>query len=459
MSFHLGKPILVMIAAAIVGALVVAVRPSPRKTDTVLWIFAESHQHAYSGDPKLAGDPPAIQYSNNTGKSLDVVLMNQRAEDVRLVSIFNTHGRGQTVPDAVEVEISKIGKFFRPPVSDIGFLPLNDFLKQSGYYDQIVKARFAPWSKDGVIFGVPHDLHPSGITYRKDLYDQAGVDLAAAKTWREFQQDCLKFRRYWLAQGRPRWAIGLSRSSSDNITMLLQQRDINLVDDHNRIFINDPRVADTIRVYCDMVAGKEPAGTDFSPAPGGNYGDLANGDVCAMLTPDWMVGYIKIYRPDVAGKIAMMPLPLFDPTDHPTASWGGTMIGIPRDCKDPQASWKLIESIYFSHDSISYQRQLDQILPPLRKFWKDDIYQHGDPFFMNSQNVNQLFIQLADQLPVRYMTPYTILAQQLVADVQNKTVNRIDAGQTENLDQDIQHWLDDSAKTLDGWIKFGTFED
>src|SRR5581483_9735362 len=172
-----------MLVLALISGVFVTSRPDPPHSKMSLWTFAESHKRSYDGEEHSVGEPPATKYTRTTGNSLDVVLMNIRAEDVRLLSIFNTHGRDQIVPDAVEVEISKIGKFFRPPLADIGFLPLNDFLKQSGWYDQIVKARFAPWSKKGVIFGVPHDLHPTGIAYRKDLFDQAGIDLASADTW------------------------------------------------------------------------------------------------------------------------------------------------------------------------------------------------------------------------------------------------------------------------------------
>ena len=430
-SFHLGKPILVMFCRVAGGRGDHRRRVRQSRTRKwSSWIFAESHQRSYIGADHSVGETPAHKYTRTTGNSLDVVLMNHRAEDVRLLSIFNTHGRGQLVPDAAEVEISNIGKFFRPPVSDIGFLPLNDFLKRSGWYDQIVKARFAPWSKKGVIFGVPHDLHPTAIAYRKDLFDEAGVDLAAAKTWPEFHR---RLPGSFVITGsrtdRPRWAIGLSQD------ILRQHRHHASAaacesDRRSRIasFSNDPHVADTLRVFADMVAGPDPAGTDFNPAPGLKYRDLANGDVCAMICAGLGGRLYQDLRPDAAGKLAMMPLPKFDPTDSPTASWGGTMIGIPRDCKDPEASWKLIESLYLDHDAVAYRRQSDEILPPIRKYWNDDVYQHGDPFFYNAQNVNQLLIQMAEELPMRYVTPFTIVAQQLLSDVLNRDGERIDAG-------------------------------
>ena len=77
----------------------------------------------------------------------------------------------------------------------------------------------------------------------------------------------------------------------------------------------------------------------------------------------------------------MMPLPRFDPDDARTASWGGTMIGIPRRAKNPELSWKLIQALYLDHEAIDYRRKTNSILPPIRKYWTDEIYQRPDPFF------------------------------------------------------------------------------
>ena len=56
-------------------------------------------------------------------------------------------GVGTFVPDLCEIEIHSIGQFLRPLVDDIGLLPLNDFLEQSGWDRRIVASRLAPWSK------------------------------------------------------------------------------------------------------------------------------------------------------------------------------------------------------------------------------------------------------------------------------------------------------------------------
>ena len=459
MTFPLGKPILVMLALALISGIGMVFRPSPPRADMVMWSFVEDHIESYRGRADVPGEPPGAKYTRVTKKTVEFDWVSGRAEDVWLVSMFTSHTTGQIVPDAVEIEIGSIGKYFRPPNDEVGFYPLNDFLKSSGWYDKIVQSRFAPYSKNGVIYGVPHDVHPTTISYRKDLFDQAGVDLASAKTWEQFRDLCLKFQSYWKQQGHPRAAIGLSRTAADLATINLQQRHINIIDDQNRVFINDPKVVQTIRFNAELVAGPNAISKEFNPAPNAEYPDLAGGEICAMITPDWRAGFMKEHIPEAAGKIAMMPLPIFDPGDAPTASWGGTMIGIPRNCKDPAASWKLIEMLYLDHDAIDYRRKTNGILPPIKAYWSDPIYQQRDPFYAGNQKANQLFISLANQLPTLYTSQFTAIAQGMLSDVLGKTVSRIDDAETDHLDQDIQSWLDDSAKDLQRRILFGTFKD
>ncbi len=447
-----------MMALSLISGVALALRAPRNQADLTAWCFAESHVTSYVGNPRFPGEPPARRFTRLTGKTADFLLISGRAEDIRLISMFNNrHGGGEKVPDLAEIEISSVGKYFRPPVDEVGFMPLNALLKSSGWYDQVVQARFAPWSKKGVIFGVPHDLHPTTITYRKDLFDEAGVDLASAKTWPDFRDRCIDFRRYWRDHGKDRLAIGLSSTSADNIVIMLLQRHVNLVDDENRVFIDNPKVAQSVRFYAELVAGPKKIGDDFNPAPGQNYRDMANGEICGMITPDWSAGYMKIYGADLAGKVAMMPLPRFDPDDARTASWGGTMIGIPRRAKNPELSWRLIQALYLDHEAIDYRRKTNAILPPIRKYWSDAIYDRPDPFFSNQQ-VDRMYIELADELPPRYATPFTTVATGLLSDVLNRAAARINDGATNGLDEDIKRWLDESAKDLQRRISFGTFE-
>ena len=138
----------------------------------------------------------------------------------------------------------------------------------------------------------------------------------------------------------------------DALLVLLLQRGINLVDDRNQIHLTDPKVADTLAFYARCVAGPE---SIASEAPGGDgplANDLNDGSLCALITADWRLTDIKHLVPGLAGKMRFMELPRFDPTNAPTAPYGGTMIGILRSSKHKEQAWKLIEQLYFSRESL-----------------------------------------------------------------------------------------------------------
>ena len=113
------------------------------------------------------------------------------------------------------------------------------------------------------------------ITYRADLFAQAGVDLAAATTWSAFQEACLRFQEYWAEHGYPhRHAIELSHASSDDLEMLLLQRHVNLVDADGQPRLTDPLVLQTLRFYTQLIAGRRQIGANpaGSGAVGGRLG-------------------------------------------------------------------------------------------------------------------------------------------------------------------------------------------
>jgi arabinosaccharide transport system substrate-binding protein len=455
MNFHLGKPVLAMIAVAIIsGGMMLLFRP-PQRAEMKVWVFADSHANSYR-IPDESTPSLIEQYRRETGVRVDVSLIAAKAEDIRLMALFGSDSRD--VPDLAEVEIGSVGKFFIPPVREVGFLPLNDFLERDGLMDRMVRSRFAPWSKEGVIFGVPHDVHPVTISYRKDLFDQVGVNLASAKTWNEFQELCLKAQQGWKKKGfGRRFALEMPQVKADYLVSMLLQRHINLIDDRNVVYLNDPKVADTVARYALMVSGPRQIGIDSSPGVNMWTKDLANGDIAACFTPDWRSVYIRTYAGELSAKMAMMPLPVFESGDEPTATWGGTMMGIPRRCKDPERSWKLLKFLYTTPQSLEARVRFTHIIPPMRDQWFDPLYHQPDPFY-GGQKVDELYIQMADRIPNRYVTPFTPMAVQSLSFALGRAVAHVEDYGEAGLREACQAYLDRQAKDLRKRIAFGTFE-
>ena len=441
MAFHLGKPILVMTIAAIVTGATVTTRREPPRKQLTFWVFADTHYTSYK---------PAIEaFEKETGISVDMQIVQSHAMSRRLQADFADRLTGDGVPDLVEIGADQVGKFFRPPLDEVGFEPAQPWLQSSGYSQQIVPARFSPWSKEGKAFGVPHDVHPVGITYREDLFREAGIDLSTAKTWLEFKQLCLRFQDYWERHGYPmRHAVEFPGSRADVLSIMLLQRGINLVDDFGRVHIADPKVAETVAFYAQCVTGPDAIGGESGDGDGPLQRDMLAGNICAWLTPDWRLGKLKELGGDtLRGKLRFMPLPRFDPTDAPTACWGGTMIAILRSSSRKDEARQLIERLYFDRAGVAARHAITQILPPVKTMWDDPAYHHPDAYF-GGQRIDEKLIELAGQIPPCYVTPASNIAGAYLQLVLHRANGYLKDHGKDGLEAACQNWLDVAAVDL-----------
>jgi ABC-type glycerol-3-phosphate transport system substrate-binding protein len=184
---------------------------------------------------------------------------------------------------------------------------------------------------------------------------------------------------------------------------------------------------------------------------------MANGDICAFITPDWRISYIRSYAPELAGRVRFRPLPRFDPDDPPTSTWGGTMAGIPRNVKDVEASWALLKTLYFGAPALEARLRHTVILPASRSDWADPVFHEPDPFF-GGQYINRELIELAEQIPPRYVTPFTTLGTQALSTVLHRAISHVESQGPEGLEAACQRWLDQAAADLERRIEFGKFE-
>jgi arabinosaccharide transport system substrate-binding protein len=155
----------------------------------------------------------------------------------------------------------------------------------------------------------------------------------------------------------------------------------------------------------------------------------------------------------------MMPLPIFEPGDKRTASWGGTMIGITKGCENPKEAWRMIEKLYFSKEGLASRRKFSDVIPPVISLWDDPVYHQPDPYF-GGQMANELFIELAREIPLRYVTPATGLAQTQLNAVLAKATDYIrDRGNADGLEAAIMPWLVEAERELKARIEQMRFDE
>ena len=413
MRFPAGPTILLIVLFAALGLAGRYLAQSAHTTpDEVVWTFDPYHAATYT---QASGRQAALVdiHREQTGKQVQVQLMPARALDARLLSLILSDARGPDTPDLVEIEIGSVGKYFRAPPEHSGLLPLESFIAADPAAWNLLPSRVASWTRSGHVFGIPRDVHPVTITYRKDLFDEAGVDLSQCLTWAEFQQACLLYQAYWRERGTERWAIQLSQWSASELMIMVQQQHVRLIDGNGLPDIALAELARTIAFYAQLVAG--PSKISYAASSSVSTQDLADAHTAALFTPDWRVEYLR-WDPDLLGRLRMMALPRFSPTDARTASWGGTMVSIPKNCRDPQAAWRLLHDLQLTPAALYARQYHSSILPAVTSAWTSEVWDRADPLY-GGQAIGRLYVTLAEELPEQAVSPYTMVISQAISAV------------------------------------------
>ena len=425
-SFASIPPAAILLFLAGLGTgVALLLRPGEREPELVLWTASAEMAERFATAP-----PPP-------GPTAGVELMSSRSLDLRLMTLLQAAPSSTELPDVVHLETLSAAKFLDAGPGEIGLLPLETRLAASGRADRVLPGALAAWTRDGHVYGVPIELHPVTLTYRKDLFAAAGAYPAAATTWDELAVILEQYCAYWQQRGRPnRRGLELARTTSEHITLMLQQRGVALVDEAGRPNLDDARIPPLLTFYSELLAGPRPVAIPTSEGHGRWVADLMRGDVAMIWTPGWKLPHLEAAVPELNGKLAMMELPRFEPGDARTAVWGGAMLGIPSGASNPEASWKLLVHLAFSgegHIPAAPEASLAGV---------------GGLFA--SQSIAGVYLELSREVRAEPMTPLGIAAAAHLASAISRAADARAAGVSEReLDELISAWLAAAQRDLE----------
>lgn len=394
-SFPFGSAALSIFILAVLSGTWLAITPPVQNPSTLrLWVFAKVHYDTYQ---KAI---PAFEAAN-PGVKVDLQLVANSSLASRLQSAFLAN---VDVPDLVEIEISSAGSFFRGPLNEVGFLDLTDRIHRAGLYDRMVKARFAPYTKNGHIFGLPHDVHPVMLAYRRDIFEQEGIDVNKIKTWDDF----IAVGHKITIPGK-RYLMEMSDSGGDQFEVCLFQRGGGYFDANGNCIFDNETAVQTMLWYVPLVAGPNKIGGDLGSGQILTKA-VEDGYLLSLAAPDWRSKSIETDIPRMAGKMALMPLPAVNPGGIRTSTWGGTMMGITRHSPHPDLAWKLAQFLYLNKPDLAERFRNTNILPCLREAWNQPSFQEPRPYWSN-QPLGSLYAALAPDVPAQRSSPFIGLAK------------------------------------------------
>jgi len=393
--FPFGKGALILLISTFVASVYLLFHPVPKNDATLrYWTFTHiSYQANQKALPEFERTHPGV--------TVDLQLVHITAVTSRLRAAF---WADLDVPDIVEVEISRAGSFFRGPVDDVGFLDLTPFIERDHLFDRMVRSRFAAYTNRGHVFGMPLDIHPVMLAYRRDLVEEAGVDVNSIDTWDDF----VRVGRQLTRPGE-RYMIQMSSSGAGELEMMLFQRGGGYFDRDGNLIMDNALAVDTLKFYVRMVAGSNRIANELGSGSVLTQA-VEEGYFLFYVCPDWYSFVLQNDVPRMKGKMAFMPLPAWEPGGRRTSTLGGTMLGITKHCENPELAWEFATYLFHDRGRLAERFRKTNIIPPLKDAWDDPVYDEPRPYWSN-QAIGRMYINLADQVPPQYTSPFIEIAK------------------------------------------------
>jgi len=384
---------LLVIAIVAVGLRVVTARRHEDRPDLVIVTHTDAHYESYR---------KAIpRFEREHGVKVQLQLVNWASLQARLQ---NSILAGTEVPDLAELFEGSMGYFTRGPAEDFGVRDLTDLLKRDGLYDRMVQSRFSLWSARGRIYGLPHDVHPVMLAYRRDLVQQLGIDVSQLDTWEKFVEVGRRISRDVDGDGVvDHYMIDLRFDGNWGLDTLMLQRGGQFFDPQGNVAFATEDTAELIRWYIEQTRGPNKIGYDCG------WGQpvakaMIDGLVVFQWTPDWRSWVFEDEVPSLKGKMGLMPLPAWTPGGRRTSVWGGTGLMLMKATKHPELAWELAKFLYFDAPELGKRFQATNIIPVLKDAWNLPEFEQPNPYWSNLP-IGKMYAALAPETPPLYSSP------------------------------------------------------
>jgi len=400
--FSPGLWLVLLLAAG--STVLIALLPVRQQAGMEMWLFDANHA-------KIANLIATDWNRDHPKNPVQIHLITGAAIQSRMMSGFYSD---TPVADLIEVERGMIGQVFAGPLADVGFMDLTNRLNREGLRTGINEPSFSPWTSRGHIFGLPHDVHPVMLLYRADLVAAAHIDMSTIETWDDYFRIMRPLMVDLDGDGRvDRFLLNASPTSIYYHEVMLLQAGGRMFDDQNHPTINEPLNAAIIARLATWYVGPNHVASEVPLGGASSMRLIREGYVVGMLAPDWFAGGIRSGLPDMAGKFKVMPLPAWEKGGRRTSVLGGTMLGITKASRTPEAAWAFAKALYLS--PLTAERLYDEarIVTPIKANWNQPFYDVPDPYFCG-QPIGRLYIQLAPDVPLRPSSAFYGQASQVM---------------------------------------------
>jgi multiple sugar transport system substrate-binding protein len=304
---------------------------------------------------------------------------------------------GTGAPDVAQIEFQYIPTF---TITD-------SLLDLRPYGAAALKDKFVDWTwaqvsgPNGEVWAIPQDTGPLGMLYRKDIFDQYGIQVPT--TWDEFAAAARKLHAanpevyltnfapnqvaawhglLWQAGGKPYVKSGKSTIA---------------------IHVNDATSKKLAAYWGGLakegVVGIEPDFTDPW------FAALNSGKYATWLTAAWGPVFLSGSAKSTSGKWRAAPLPQWDASKPQSGNWGGSTSAVIKSTKNPIAAAVFAQFLNTDPDSTKLFATKQFLFPATKALLADPAYVGDTPAFYGGQKVNEVFAGISSTVNTTFQWP------------------------------------------------------
>ncbi|MGG3940983.1 ABC transporter substrate-binding protein [Peribacillus psychrosaccharolyticus] len=277
-------------------------------TEINFWTFEKLHAEYYK-------DAAESWNKENPDKKIKLIpTVIPFAQLYQKLTVALQSGKG--APDLVDVELGQTAMLLKGKKAP--FEPLNSEIEP--FKDKLVESRLVNFERDGNYYGLDYHVGTTVTYYNKEILEKAGIDYKNIKTWEDYVAAGKQVK-----EKTGVWMTEVETSSYFVFDSMVAQQKSDVIEDGKASLAAEKNVTALQllhdMVYTDKIARKA-VGTSLDNEE--FFAEMNKGKVASVTMPAWYMSRLVNYMPDLSGKIAIAPMPVFNEGDYRSAGGGGT---------------------------------------------------------------------------------------------------------------------------------------
>ncbi|UQN09846.1 sugar ABC transporter substrate-binding protein [Deinococcus sp. QL22] len=321
---------------------------------------------------------------------------------------------GVDLPDVYSIENNEAEVFwarFPDCFTDLNTLGADKLVKNFPAF------KWTELTANGRRYAMPWDSGPVVLFYRRDLYQQAGINPTAIRTWDDFIAAGKKLNAKF--GNKVKMATIANGQDDEWFRMLANQNGCFYFDDGGQqITINKSGCVTALNTIKKLNDAKVLATGDW----GGQITNIKAGKTASAMYGAWYEGTIRTNAADQKGKWGVYLMPASRTGGVRASNLGGSALAIPSSSKNKPAAFAFLQHAVGSTTGQIAMLKTQGLVPSLLAATKDPYVAQGQAFWGN-QKVWQTILGTLGDVPQARGTQYFQDARQIMIVVQTDYLN------------------------------------